>query len=446
MKNDLKFRPENNAGDNTLALQTMLDGGGRIAILEPGIYDIKDTLVIHGNTELYFAPGVYLRRSEDTSGSFLLMNRGALTREYDENITIRGLRVIANGVEARNNPAICGMTGEVSFFYVRHLRIYDFECLDIPRLSYALHICAFEDIILDGIHAEGRKDGVHLDWGKQFVIRNAAFRTFDDPIALNAHDYAVATPELGWIEDGLIENCYDLADEDTTGYFCRLLAGAWVDWKEGMEIQQSDTVVHNGRIYRAFQKPDGTKYISKTPPTHEAGMQTHEEINWQMLQEKVLYRCGCRNIHFRNIHLQKKRDVAFSIHFDTGVYSRSFYPGAMAPLQENFIFENIVTENEIETLISSTTPIDSIRIFNSTLDTPCVVELDDLREEGLLYPETKILLQGNVLRNSGSFDLVRCKDGRCCALKTDGTLFLHSDVNARLTPGVRVLGSDIPLE
>ena len=25
----------------------------------------------------------------------------------------------------------------------------------------------------------------------------------------------------------LIEDCYDLADEDTTGYFCRILAGAW---------------------------------------------------------------------------------------------------------------------------------------------------------------------------------------------------------------------------
>ena len=33
---------------------------------------------------------------------------------------------------------------------------------------------------------------------------------------------------MGWIEDGLIEDCYDLADEDTTGYFCRILAGAWV--------------------------------------------------------------------------------------------------------------------------------------------------------------------------------------------------------------------------
>ena len=81
------------------------------------------------------------------------------------------------------------------------------------------------------------------------------FRTFDDPVALNAHDYAVANPQLGWIEDGLIEDCFDLPDKETTGYFCRILAGSWCDWYKGMEIQNSDTVVSNGRIYRAFQQP-----------------------------------------------------------------------------------------------------------------------------------------------------------------------------------------------
>ena len=40
--------------------------------------------------------------------------------------------------------------------------------------------------------------------------------TFDDAIALNAHDYATSNPELGWIENGVIENCHDLNAEKLT--------------------------------------------------------------------------------------------------------------------------------------------------------------------------------------------------------------------------------------
>lgn len=125
-------------------------------------------------------------------------------------------------MEARHNAAVYGLTGEVSFFRVKRLRVFDFTCMDLPALSYGLHICTFEDIVLERLTIEGRKDAVHLGTGKHFVIRHGLFRTFDDPIALNAHDYAVANPQMGWIEDGLIEDCYDLADRDTTGYFCRI--------------------------------------------------------------------------------------------------------------------------------------------------------------------------------------------------------------------------------
>ena len=210
--------------------------------------------------------------------------------------------------------------------------------MDLPPLSFGLHVCTFEDIRLENLNIQGRKDAVHLGTGKRFVIRHGIFRTFDDPVALNAHDYAVANPQLGWIEDGLIEDCFDLPDKETTGYFCRILAGSWCDWYKGMEIQNSDTVVSNGRIYRAFQQPDGKKYTSVTPPSHKAGMEILDGIHWVMVQEGSIYNCGCRNIHFKDIHLQKEREVALSIHFDHDRYSRSVYPGSEMPVQENIIF------------------------------------------------------------------------------------------------------------
>lgn len=420
-----KPSPRKSAKENTMAFQTLLDQGGTIRIEEPGIYDIEDTLFIGSDTHLIFGAGVKIRRATSSIGSFAMINRGAFTGEYDTDITIEGLHLVTNGVEARHNAAIYGLTGELSFFRVKHLKIFDFTCLDLPRLSFGIHICTFEDIVLERLRVEGRKDAVHLGTGKQFVIRRGLFRTFDDPIALNAHDYAVANPQLGWIEDGLIEDCYDLADKDTTGYFCRILAGAWCDWYEGMEIQNSDTVVSNGRVYRAFQQPDGTKYISQIPPTHEKGMVTLNGINWCMAQEEVTYQCGCRNIHFKDIHLQKEREMALSIHFDHDQYSRSVYPGAEMPVQQNLIFENITVENKVGCLVRSITPVDTVKIVNSTIYGKCM-QLECLEEEKGAYGDTQILLMGNTMRVPENEVLIDCQEGRSCKFTSAGNLMEDS--------------------
>lgn len=280
--------------------------------------------------------------------------------------------------------------------------------------------------MLERLHIEGRKDAVHLGTGKCFVIRHGVFRTYDDPIALNAHDYAVANPQMGWIEDGLIEDCYDLEDESTVGYFCRILAGSWVDWYPSMEIQNSDTVVSGGRVYRAFQKPDGVVSISKTAPMHKEGMSTLDGINWVMVQENVVYNCGCRNIHFKDIHLLKKRDVALSIHFDHDWYSRSVYPSSEMPVQENIVFENIVVENEIACMVRSITPVDVIKIVNSVIGTKKTgnsnICLETLRGQEGQYPKTHIVLQGNTCY--GDPVNITCEEGRNYCVVNNGNINL----------------------
>lgn len=436
--------PKKSAEENTAAFQALLDQGGTIRIEEPGVYDFEDTLMIGSHTHLIFGAGVKLRRASSSVGSFALINRGAFSGEYDTDITIEGLHLITNGVEARHHAAVYGLTGEVSFFRVKHLRIFDFTCLDLPRLSFGIHICTFEDVVIERLRVEGRKDAVHLGTGKKFVIRHGLFRTFDDPIALNAHDYAVANPQLGWIEDGLIEDCYDLPDQDTTGYFCRILAGAWCDWKEGMEIQNSDTVVSNGRVYRAFQEPDGTKYISKTQPVHETGMMTLDGINWCMVQEDVTYQCGCRNIHFKDIHLQKKREMALSIHFDHDQYSRSVYPGAEMPVQENLVFEGITMENQVSCLVRSITPVDTVKILNSSIRGKCM-DLESLEDREGTYGDTRLLLVGNTVKPEREEPFIQCGTGRKCTLAAAGNL-TDGDVPARIEGDVTVKQSDIPTE
>ncbi len=440
-----KLSPKNSCRDNTMALQSLLDCGGTIRIEEPGIYEIEDTLQIKSHTHLICGAGVVLRRSASSVGSFAMINRGAFTGEWDTDITIEGMHLETNGVEARHHAAVYGLTGELSFFRVKHLRICDFVSTDLPPLSFGIHVCTFEDLVIERVRIEGRKDAVHLGTGKRFVIRRGLFRTFDDPIALNAHDYAVANPQMGWIEDGLIEDCYDLADKETTGYFCRILAGSWCDWHEGMEIQNSDTVVSNGRLYRAFQKPDGKIYRSMTAPSHTEGMRTLDGIHWVMAQEDVVYNCGCRNIHFKDIHLQKQRDKALSIHFDHDQYSRSVYPGSEMPVQENIVFENLTVENKVDCLVRSITPVDAVRILNSSL-TEGGIELECLPGQEGNYPDTRILISGNYLRGKTKSQLVRCDDGRSCSFKAVGNITEDSSYTGEISGDITVQQSDLILE
>ena len=429
------FSPFNDGEKNRIELQKMLDIGGYIIIDKPGIYDVLGTVFIGSNTILKFTERAYIRRisSEDGNDSFIL-NKGALTHSYDKHIMILGLNLICNNVDI-TKPKIYGMFCHVGLFYTKHTLIKDFECLDVTPHGFCLQICTFEDSIIENVHIEGRKDAVHYGPGKHFILRNGVFRTFDDPIALNANDYAVANPQMGWIEDGIIENCCDLNQKTTTGYFCRLLGGSWGDWNPGMIIRNSDTVVSNNRMYRAFMPADGKEYISTTPPTHTSGCEELDGIKWVMTQDdNIIYNCGCRNIHFNRILLKKNRPCAFSFHFDNDVHSHSYYPYSIPPVQTNITFTNISIRADVPYLIRSTTPVGDISIINTTLDNTSI-RFADRGVEGLSYPITNLSLSN--IKVSGKCN-ISAVEGRKLILSQmnttileDSTLDLIGDIECK---------------
>ncbi|MBQ2957472.1 MAG: hypothetical protein IJE08_13560 [Clostridia bacterium] len=448
--NELGFLPGKSGVENAKALQRAVDFGGTVTVDLPGVYDLAETVLIGDDTELIFRAGVYIRRAKDDEGnqqmSYVFVNKGAFTREWNKNIAVRGLKLMVNDMETEwAGRQIVGLIGHVSFYYIKNLVIDEFECLDLRSHSFCIQICTFENIRVENVHIEGRKDGVHLGRGSKFVIRNGIFRTYDDPIALNAHDYATSNPQLGWIEDGVIENCYDLDDEDTTGFFCRILAGSWLPWYKGMKVQHSDTVVANGRLYRVCMKADWTEYVSETCPCHEDGAAEYDGINWVMVQEGEIENCGCRNIHFKDIFLQKNRPIGFAMHFDHDQYSRSVYPGSKAPVQEDLIFENIFFENNVPILLRSTTPVNTIKLVNSVL-TGSRVDLGFLPEGTVTYPKTQILLSGTTFRGEGEHLIVRCGETRSADLKILGSIIEDDSFRAKIRGDIRVISSDIELE
>jgi hypothetical protein len=334
----------------------------------------------------------------------------------------------------KNFTEVYGLRGQIAFFYVKDLKIERFRCLDLSKMQFGIHVCTFEDLIITDVVIKGDKDGVHLGRGKRFTISNGVFQTFDDAIALNAHDYATSNPELGWIEDGVVENCHDLNQENTTGYFCRILAGGWIDWKPGMEVQQSDAVVSDGRIYRVQAKPDGTKFISNTRPTYESGTQILDGINWGMEQTDVTYNAGVRNVVFRDIFLKKPR-IAFSVHFDNDKYSRAYYPGAQVPKQEQLSFDNIrVLHDKVVPLFNIATPVDVLTITNSSLRNGSIRFISNKAMTD--YQKTKINMIGCVFNQKGPMDLiVNSVEGKEIFLKTASSIEYYDGFSAKITSG-----------
>lgn len=438
------FSPEGSGIENTIALQKAVDQGGTIAVSKSGTYKLAGTVYVGSNTTLDFGNNVFIQKvNEKGLFTHVILNKGALTKTYDQNIVIKGLNIIVNGLD-KPFSEVYGLRGQLAFFYVKDLKIEHFRCNDLTKMQFGIHVCTFEDLIIDDVIIKGEKDGVHLGRGKRFTIRNGVFQTFDDAIALNAHDYATSNPELGWIENGLIENCHDLNAENTVGYFCRILAGAWTDWKEGMEVQQSDAVVANGKIYRVQAKPDGTKYISKTKPTHTQGSQILDGINWGVVQDDVTYTAGVRNVIFRNIFLEKPR-IGLSIHFDNDKYSRSYYPNAPIPLQEKLSFDNVrVLHDKPIPFLSIATPVDMVTISNSSIANNPIKFVSNKAMTD--YLKTNLLLYGCLFTHNGPLALIQNSvSGKSIYLKTFGNVALNGAFEAKIVnnDGKIMIDSDL---
>ena len=323
------FSPSAAASKNVAALQKALNGGHKtVNVTAPGIYDLDATVYLDSHTRLACGKGVTLRKAAPYG--FMLINRGVLTREWNERIAIDGLHIACNGhsrLPPPNDPAY-GMRGQVSMFRVKGIEVTNFRCLDVKESQFCLHFCTFEDLLVDGFEIRGRKDGVHLGPGKGFVIRNGVCQTGDDAIALNAQDYPSANPAQGDITDGLVENIVDEPLDPPAphpGNVSRLLTGAWVEWHEGIRLQNGDTVRLGRHVYRILATFDTTQHESKTPPAHTSGAwRSPEGLTFVHNTSDGIVRASIRNVTFRNIRSLARN--GFSAAWEDGKYHRAVHP------------------------------------------------------------------------------------------------------------------------
>ena len=182
-----------------------------------------------------------------------------------------------------------------------------------------------------------------------------------------------------------------------------------------------------------------------TRPTHESGAQELDGIKWVVVQNDVTYTAGVRNVTFRSIFLSKPR-TGFSIHFDQDKYSRSYYPGSRVPRQEQLRFDDIrVLYDEPTLLFDVWTPVDVLSITNSNLRNNRIrfhgkAEIAD-------WGTTKIAFAQCVFNHPGPLELISNElPQRRIELQTQGSVVLHGDFSAKVSPGPGSIAvrSDLP--
>lgn len=428
------FSPNESGFNNSKALQAAFDKGGTIIISKAGTYKVSGTAYIGDNTSLVCGAGVVIEKSNE-NGRFthIILNKGALTRTYNYNISITGLDVRVNNVDLPMST-IYGLRGHVAFFYVKDLKIERFRCSGLVNGQFALHICTFEDLLINDVIIKGKKDGIHLGPGKRFRISNGVFQTGDDAIALVPGDWVSANPEYGNLEDGIIENCSDIPDDYLEGAFSKIVASAWVDWKPGIEVKHGDCVVSAGRMYRVVAQLDNRLYKSATQPTFENGMKVIDSINWLMFQKDTIHTAVVKNVVFRDIFLYSNR-VPFQVISYSNKWAHSYYPGAPLPVQGPLSFENVTmfSENN-KPLVSISTPLNLLYIRNSLLKNNWI-EFGHAADYDL-YPKTFVSFSNCTFTAAGNFSLVKnYSKGKEVQVKTVGSIITGENFSAKVEEG-----------
>ena len=111
-----------------------------------------------------------------------------------------------------------------------------------------------------------------------------------------------------------------------------------------------------------------------------------------MVREGAVYDCGCRNIVFRDIHLQKKRDRAMQIALNYDTWARSYYEGCTPVPQGGLVFERVFVEESINSVLYVNYPSENITFKDTDLASAKITFCAE-KIEGLRYPMVALTLE-----------------------------------------------------
>ena len=317
------FSPLATPEQNVQALQKSLDGSGLVVIDRPGVYELDDTIFLDSNTHLLCAPGVVFKKS--ASYCNVLLNRGALTKEYNENIIIEGLEISVNGFDT-DPTLVYGLRAQVGFHYVKNLTLKNFRCVDGKEHQYLIYIVTWENLHLDGVTLAGDKDGMKLNNGHDAIIRNLDLTTLDDGMSVCGTDYSTTLVEVGDVYNVSYSNVTDHQYKNIFGRTCLIYTGSWADYADGNEYMISDFCLNAGKLYQCVNPPKEF-FVASDAPSHDDGVYIGADgLKWRYVQECDFYHTDVYNISFDNCIFEKSGNILTSW-IETGIHHRNYYPG-----------------------------------------------------------------------------------------------------------------------
>jgi hypothetical protein len=384
------------AAENVTALNDALTNHRKVYISTPGVYEIDGTIWIPSNTELKFVAGCTIKKTGvKTTYTHVFANKGILTLSRNSNISLigNGLMFDINGVDDYSFSSAYRMRGQINFWKVDVLNVKGVECTNGGANQYFGHFCDINNFLLEDVSTSGAKDGLHfLGKCRNGVLRNIYTDTADDSIAFLTSDYTSVTPDVGDIENILIENW---ENNDTlfpgVGSAMMVVPNSWANWATSTDYKLGDKCTNAGNVYL---KTTATTQTSGNAPVHTSGAVTGADgLGWTWMHAGTETSASIRNITVRNAQFNGAdgRIVNFDVPDDTNM--RAIFPGTMGNAYiDNFTFDNITWtgistgvlfygSNVIKkiSLINSTiTPVDGAKVFYSNAAVAVGTQLDEV--------------------------------------------------------------------
>jgi hypothetical protein len=456
LKNALKygFLPTASATVNTVALQACLYGGNCVVYINTGTYEVNDTIFIDSNTTIICEPGVILKKVASYTQVF--MNRGALTKTYNENITIDGLEIMVNGFSPYSTLVI-GLRAHMGFYYIKNLIIRNFTCKDGDTGIGMILLVRWENAFFDNIKITAEKDGINLGPGHDAIINNYICETYDDANGLKTIDYPTACVEIGDIYNVRYVNCVDRTPlgQVEAGYFCRAMTASWDDWTSGFTYQTGDLCLNAGHLYQNHNA-NSFSGVGTVAPVHHSGVVTGADgVTWRYRQDCTFYHTHIYNIIFDAIIKTKNRPLLSVECEDDTTYLRSPYPGTEGTSSAyNISITNCKVKYD-PTLsipfIYSHGNLKDLLMSNNTIDGAGSLFADINQALTPAFNSTVLLSwSGNIFKNMTAANAARFLYDRhnqeIVTLVTSGNIYENCDfITSLIDATLRMIGNDLPL-
>lgn len=443
---DYGFLPSASAAVNTAALQAAILGGNKTVFIDYGIYEVDDTILIDSNTVIIAPAGFKMKKMATYCQVFL--NRGALTKEYNENIIIDGLEIIVNGKET-SSVLVPNMRCHLGFYYIKNLKLINYKSLDGGSFNFNTMFIHFENIYVNNFQITSLKDGFSLQNGHNIIFDTGILETQDDAIGVKCIDFPSLLVEVGDIYDITIINTIDRTPNSQSegGYFARLMTASWDNWTNGNIYKAGEICLNEGKLYQVNNT--NFSHTASSAPTHTNGVITGADtISWKYLNISSIYSANIYNLKIINHKQEKKRSlIASNIYIDNAINLTAATPGTE---DHSFV-------SNIKILNSEITPLTgSCHIVNDYGNLKNIILSNNIMDSVVLYYNNGdlsftrslfVTLSNNSIKSS--FGLFTDKmAGHSIVCQTSGNIQENLSIGNAPSNGatIRMNGIDLPLK